>query len=334
MATIRFLKLIVAKTKTPLFIVFTDFKAAFDLVSRRKLFQKLVTIGISTVLLNALMGIYTNIQTAVFHNHEFSKRINLLAGINQVAPTSGILYIAYTLDLIQIFKIFDTEPIIKMIHLIMHADDIIIIATCRNKCVEKVKKLTEYCENNNISLQISKCSFLCINSKEPNDKQPITIGNETINITREEVYLGSTITDSLNLKEDIAAESKRRNANIIKYYAFLRKNKYAPTYIKLKVLDACVLSSLIYNAETWANTTIKELEVKYRKILKTILGVKWSTCNEMVYLELGKVPLQILVEIKQYIFWKKVKELDNEEPLKQIVRQKDITSNSSSTTKI
>ena len=41
----------------------------------------------------------------------------------------------------------------------------------------------------------------------------------------------------------------------------------------------------------------------------------------MVYLELGQVPLQILVEIKQYKFWKKVKELDNEEPLKQIVNE-------------
>ena len=69
-ATIGFLKLIVKKTKTPLFIVFTDFKAAFDLVSRRRLFQKLVTIGISAGLLNALMGVYTNIQAVVFHSRE------------------------------------------------------------------------------------------------------------------------------------------------------------------------------------------------------------------------------------------------------------------------
>ena len=101
-ARIRFLKLIVAKTKTPLFIVFTDFKAAFDLVSRRILFHKLVKIGISTVLLNASMGLYTNIQTALFHNHEFSERINLLAGIKQGDPTfrsdsdiQDISYITY-----------------------------------------------------------------------------------------------------------------------------------------------------------------------------------------------------------------------------------------------
>ena len=84
-----------------------------------------------------------------------------------------------------------------MIHLIMHVDDIIIISTCRKKCVEKVKKLSEYCKNNNISLQIFKCSFLSINNIETNDNQPIMIGNETINITCEEIYLGSTIKDSI-----------------------------------------------------------------------------------------------------------------------------------------
>ena len=311
-ATIRFLKLIIKKTKTPLFIVFTDFKAAFDLVSRRQLFQKLVTIGISAGLLNALMGVYTNIQTAVFHNQEYSEKMNLQAGIKQGAPTSGLLYIAYTLDLIQIFKIFNPEPIIKMIHMIMHADDIIIMATGKQKCVEKVYKLMEYCRNNYIPLQVSKCKTLvCI--------EPIIIEREKICITKQQVYLGSVITDSLYLKDDI--ETRIRNGNIIKYYAFLRKNRCAPTYIKLMVLDACVLSSLIYNSETWSNTTIKSLEIKYRKILKTIFGVKTATSNEIVYLELGKVSLQRLIEIKQLKFWRKVKQLDDQDPLKQIINE-------------
>ena len=164
-----------------------------------------------------------------------------------------------------------------------------------------MNSLTEYCKNNHISLQLSKCSFLCINTIDPNDRQPIVIQDQSIHVTKEEIYLGLTITDSLKLKDDITAESYRRNANVIKYYAFLRKNKPAPTYIKLKVLDACVLSSLIYNSETWANSTIKEMEVKYRRILKTILGVKLSTCNEVLYLELGRVSLQTLVEIKQIL---------------------------------
>ena len=63
------------------------------------------------------------------------------------------------------------------------------------------------------------------------------------------------------------------------------------------VLDPSVSSSLIYNSETWENTSIKSLEIKYRKILKTILGVKPSTSNEIVHLELSKVSLLTLIEM-------------------------------------
>ena len=83
-----------------------------------------------------------------------------------------------------------------MIHMIMHADDIVIIATCKRKCVDKVHKLMEYCRNNYISLQVSKCYFICFNSNKEEDLEPIVIDNETICTTKEYVYLGSVITDS------------------------------------------------------------------------------------------------------------------------------------------
>ena len=48
-------------------------------------------------------------------------------------PNSGILYTAYTYDLITLFTIaFDVERFIENVHLLMHADDIIIISTERD----------------------------------------------------------------------------------------------------------------------------------------------------------------------------------------------------------
>ena len=67
-AYIRILKEIARRTKVKVFIIFTDFQAAFDLVSRRTLFKKLINLGISTILLNALMAIYSSVQAVVEHN--------------------------------------------------------------------------------------------------------------------------------------------------------------------------------------------------------------------------------------------------------------------------
>ena len=59
--TIRLFKVLAVKTKQKLFIIFTDFEAAFDLVSRRLLFQKLVKLGVSATMLSALISIYVSL---------------------------------------------------------------------------------------------------------------------------------------------------------------------------------------------------------------------------------------------------------------------------------
>ena len=117
------MKILAAKSKLKLFIIFTDFEAAFDLVSRKLLFEKLVKLGISSVMLTALISIYTSSRSVIEHNGEFSDFLVLLAGIKQGAPPSGILYVAYTLGVIDIFNCkFHPEPIINIYHLLMHAD--------------------------------------------------------------------------------------------------------------------------------------------------------------------------------------------------------------------
>ena len=58
---IRLLKALAKKWKEKLFIIFTDFEAAFDLVSRKILFEKLVNLGIRFVLLGALYMYQANL---------------------------------------------------------------------------------------------------------------------------------------------------------------------------------------------------------------------------------------------------------------------------------
>lgn len=152
---LRLLKILTIKTKQKLFIVFTDFEAAFDLVSRKLLFEKLIKVGVSTVMLNALIAMYISSKSGVEHGNEFSDYLILLAGIKQGAPTSGLLYIAYTLGLIDIFDgSFKAEPLIYIYHLLMHADDILMLATSRHMATEKHKCLMKYCKEIYIKLQI------------------------------------------------------------------------------------------------------------------------------------------------------------------------------------
>ena len=319
--TIRLLKILTVKTKQKLYIVFTDFEAAFDLVSRRLLFQKLVKLGISSAMLTALIAIYMKSWAVVEHNAEYSDILMLLAGVKQGAPPSGTLYIAYTLGIVDIFKgTFNIEPLINIYHLLMHADDILMLATTRLKVIDKVKCLINYCKDNFIKLQLTKCAMMCVNSKdEEEDNEPIIVAGVTLKCSPSEVYLGSVITCSNKLIHDVEADIKNRQLNIVKFYAFLRNNKNAPVDIKLKVLESCVLHSILHNAETWADSKIDRLEVVYRRMLKSVLGVRMTTCTEFLFVELGVHSIKTYLMVKQFSFLQKVKELDSSGPLRYVI---------------
>ena len=319
---IRILKILTVKTKQKLFIIFTDFEAAFDLVSRRILFQKLINMGISAIMLNALIAMYISSKSVVEYNNEFSDYIVLLAGVKQGAPTSGLLYIVYTLGIIDIYnQTFNPEPLIYIYHLLMHADDILLLATSRTIAIAKIKLLLNYCNDNYIRLQTKKCAIMCVNSNDISDSETVLIENLSLKPTTCEIYLGSAITNSTKLIDDVNADIKNRQISVVKYFAFLRSNLNAPIDIKIKVLNACIMSSLLYYSETWTNSQINRLQVVYRRMLKSILGVGMTTCSEFLYIELGVLPIRSHIMIKQWEFWKKINDMSDENPIIYIVKK-------------
>ena len=164
---IRCLVSICKKLKKPLFIGVTDFEAAFDYISRRNLFIKLVNLGIGVCLLNAIMEMYKVTDAYIFLEGEYSRKLSITAGVLQGSASSTLLFMAYTSDIIIIFRNhFPSEEIIHYFHILLHADDSLILATSKASLVEKFRKLDKYCSENNIKLQLNKCCFLAINSSE------------------------------------------------------------------------------------------------------------------------------------------------------------------------
>ena len=186
--------------------------------------------------------------------------------------------------------------------------------------IDKIAALLKYCAENYIKLQITKCSF-CVNSSSEEDQMPLAIHDLTLNVTSEEVYLGSVITKSVKFTDDMKAEIKHRHVSIVKYFAFLRCNRNAPVYVKTKALEACTLYSLLYNAETWACAKIDNLETIYRRMLKSILGIGMTVCNELVYIELGIVSVKTRVKIKQWRFWKNILEMEDANPIVYVIKE-------------
>ena len=301
---VRCLIAIVKKKGHALYIGITDFTAAFDTINRRKLFIKLVNLGISGYMLNALKDMYTDTMAYVSFEGEYSDMFRLDAGVLQGAASSTLLFIAYTSDIISMFNtLFAIEVYIHTYHLLLHADDSLILATTKTLLIKKYNAMDNYCVENMLYLQPKKCGFLVINSDET---EPIKLQKGSIHNIDQLTYLGSKISSVGNINYDVELEINSNKKHFNKFYAFVNKNFNAPFNVKEKVLESCLCSGILYNCEAWGNANVRALETKYLTVMKYILGVRKQTCNEFVYIELGVPTLQSLIIKRQYRFYKNI----------------------------
>ena len=103
------------------------------------------------------------------------------------------------------------------------------------------------------------------------------------------------------IKEHVAEKYK----NLLKYYSFLNRNSDLPFILKLRVLDACLISAIIYGCESWFSSKISKLNTLYLAAVKAALGVRKTCPNLVTLLEVGLPNLSAKVKERQFKFYKK-----------------------------
>ena len=177
-----------------------------------------------------------------------------MSGIKQGLPLSPYLFLFYVNDIFDyVYSICPTNrDLLDKLHLLIHADDANILSSSRENMILKIKSVLSYCTLNKIQMQLSKCKFIVINRSD-NDKKDFITDIGPISSVNQFIILGSPLTYTGILKDDLDAHLKERFKNIIKYFNFIRSNKTAPISIKLKVLSSCVRSTILYNCETFGD---------------------------------------------------------------------------------
>ena len=290
--------------KKKLFIVAIDFEGAFDKVSRHRLFSKLQLFGVGKTFLLCLIAVYA-ITDCVIYQRDTSFTYHLLAGIKQGLPLSPWLFLFYINDVFDFFDgIFKRDGITEMLHLLIHADDTTILAESRESAERKLRCLMRYCAINHISLQLSKCEFIVINGDE-SDCQPLCCGNEQIANVPYLTLLGSHLSASGSLNDDLELHMTKRYVAVHKFYNFLRSDKLAPLSVKLTVLRACVTTALLHNCEAFGPKIPKNLESTYFSLVKACMGIRSSAPNMLALIESGMPTLESMIYSRQFSFFTK-----------------------------
>ena len=230
--------------------------------------SKNYTFLVLVLSLSCLMAIYSCTSCTIFQK-ENSFTYQLFAGIKQGQPLSPWLFSFYIDDIFALFEgIYGRVSILETIHLLIHADDTTLLASSRKQAELKIKTLLNYCAANYISLQLGKCEFIVINGDD-DDKRNIELPNGVVKHVEYVTLLGSQLSESAKIEDDLSHHMRNRYLAVTKFFNFIRTNKLAPISLKLKVMDACVTSTLLHNCETFGKKIPSDLESLYYTLIKT-----------------------------------------------------------------
>ena len=201
------------------------------------------------------------------------------------------------------------------LHALLLMDDTVLFATSREKIIQKFRIVQQFCDLYGMSINVKKTKVMAINS-DSNDKQPIISKGIIVNYTSSYLYLGAFITDDANYLSSINLHVDDKRKHFLKFVSFLDKNRDLPFPMKKRVAEACILSAILYGCKTWMCVRYGQLESIYMGIIKSLLSVRKSTCNDLCLVECGLPSLKALINDKRSQYVRQMVNLEEESLLK------------------
>ena len=297
------------KKKQPLFIAFIDFSKAYDRVPRSYLLNLLKSLGCGVVMLTALTSLFWVTQFVLG-----ATIITAIVGVKQGSPTSCFLFILFVDEFIRLVKRKSSiDGFLSWLHLLMLMDDTVLFATTRERLIEKLNLLAEWCNKCGMVINEDKTEFMAFVTTNPNDRIPILLNlhHGVVRVTHcsEYKYLGSIFTSDGKVSSTMSKHCVSKTKDINKLSIFLESNKNAPFLVKKTVVDACFNASLLYGSEGWLGVKPSPtLNSMYMKAIKMLLGVRQSTPNDTCLIEAGYPSLEAAIRHRQHKFLQQMKD--------------------------
>ena len=300
-----------------IFIGFIDYEKAFDFVNRYDLVKDMMEEKAGSIFTKAIANMYEKTYyVPKISANRTGEPITSTHGVTQGRKSSTSLF-SFTMR--NIPKNVKLPPSFLCGHHIFQLADDSSVA---------VNTLVNLCNGFGQLIDASDAKFMVTNT----DKtfylhlcdEPVTDDIElSCGITiqsapnNEHLYLGMWFKTAASITEQIKCNFNHRAYNIKKYYEWLDVNLMTPIITKLQVLDACMFMAYLYGCECWStiDEVSEDILALERKFLKTILQVKPSTPNAIIYIELGRPDMISKIKTRQKKFYENCKKLTKEEAI-------------------
>ncbi|XP_029967902.1 uncharacterized protein LOC115403198 [Salarias fasciatus] len=178
------------KRNTHVRMLFLDFSSAFYTIIPQRLVHKLAPLDFRTPLCNQLLDFLTNRTQSVRVGSNIFNVISLSTGSPQDCVLSSLLFTLMP---------HDCRPKFSTNHILKYADD-----------REEVRHLEDWCEVNNLFLNISKTKEIIVDFRRSRPSHtPLLINNTAVEVVENIKFLGVHITDNLSWSLHITSQARK-----------------------------------------------------------------------------------------------------------------------------
>ena len=135
-----------------------------------------------------------------------------------------------------------------LINEMLFADDAALTSHTEEGLQQLISKFAHACNEFGLTISIKKTNVM---GQDFPAVPSININDEVLKVTDRFPYLGSTITNNLSLDAKIEKPIAKAAAVMSKLSERVWENHQLTLKTKLKVYQACVLSTLLYGIESW-----------------------------------------------------------------------------------
>ena len=228
-------------------------------------------------------------------------------GVRQGASSSCPLFTFFIDSTIEAIESFGPDGWLGNLHTLLFMDDTVIFTTSRGNLHKKLFLLKECTDKLGMVIHPSKSQFMTVNGT---DMQPFVLGNMSVAYTNTYTYLGTTISTETITKQ-VQRHVRAKASHVMKFTSFLTKNNEAPFSVKKAVWQGALNSAIFYSCETWLTPDLKTAESTYMSTLKQLIGVRASTCNDIVLVETGMANAKNYITQRQSRFLSRLRSRDD-----------------------